>query len=200
MVSQLRGDEPNLEVGDSGEGVQELQFRLYRLGHYREFPDGTFNMLTENAVRDLQSAHGQDNTGMVTRETWEAIVYWEQQLGLDYQYTSPSYALDQLRYDLDHAQSTLLQVGQYSDDGYWQWDGHEWVAAAHAGAADGHTEATYADSAATAATHPAETHFSEDGQWRWDGTNWVAATPEDHIGRLSPDGYYRWDGRDWVLA
>jgi hypothetical protein len=191
MVSQVRGDEPDLQLGDSGEGVQELQFRLYRLGHYRDFPDGTYDMRTEDAVRDLQGTVGHDRTGTVTRETWEAIVYWEQQHALDYQYPSPSYALDQLRYDLDHPQeqSHTGHAGQLSDDGHWQWTGHEWVAAAASAAASG-----------GAAADPYIGTFSDDGYHRWDGTAWVPATAEDHVGRLSPDGYWRWDGRDWVVA
>ena len=158
MVSQLRGDEPNLALGDSGDGVRELQFRLYRLGWYQQFPDGTFDLLTENAVRELQSSYGQDNTGEVTSDSWAAIVYWEQQYGLDYQYMSPSDALDQLRYDLDHADADQTQVAepetQFSADGYWRWDGTDWVAA-------------------TAEDHIGR--LSPDGYWRWDGTDWVVA-------------------------
>jgi hypothetical protein len=170
MVSQVRGDEPRLALGDSGDGVRELQFRLYRLGWYRQFPDGTYDLLTENAVRELQSSYGQDNTGEVTADTWAAIVYWEQQYGLDYQYMSPSDALDQLRYDLDHAAADQ----------------------------DAYQSADQAEAAAEIAEP--EPQFSADGYWRWDGSDWVATTAEDHIGRLSPDGYWRWDGYDWVVV
>lgn len=196
MVSQLRGDEPPLQLGDSGDGVRELQFRLYRLGLYRQFPDGTYDMVTENAVRELQSSYGQDNTGEVTADTWAAIVHWEQQSSLDYQYPSPMDALDQLRYDLDHPAT---------GDGQWAWDGREWVAASGTGAEarvgdvspDGQWRWDGRDWVA-AASVPAE--FSPDGAWRWDGAQWVAATAQDHVGRLSPDGYWRWDGSDWVVA
>jgi hypothetical protein len=159
MASQLRGDEPALALGDSGDGVRELQFRLYRLGWYPQFPDGTFDLLTENAVRELQSSYGQDNTGEVTTDTWAAIVYWEQQVGLDYQYPSPSDALDQLRYDLEHPvpaddQSAAEEVTEFSPDGYWRWDGSDWVAT-------------------TAEDHIGR--LSPDGYWRWDGADWVLA-------------------------
>ena len=204
MVSQLRGDEPYLELGDSGEGVQELQFRLYRLGFYRHFPDGTYNMMTENAVRELQSSHGQDSTGTVTRETWEAIVYWEQQLSLDYQYYSPSDALSQLRYDLEHPQEQY-ELNELSPDGQWRWNGVDWVAAT---APDAHTGQVSPDGQwrwdgsdwVAAAAQPHADEISPDGQWRWNGTDWVAATAADHVGRVSPDGYWRWDGNDWVVA
>jgi len=177
MVSQLRGDEPRLELGDSGEGVRELQFRLFRLGYYQQFPDGTFDMTTENAVRELQSSLGQDNSGEVTTDTWEAIVHWEQQSGLDYQYSNPSDAIDQLRYDLDHPQP---QQEQLSPDGQWRWNGTEWVAAE------------------AASTHVGQ--VSEDGQWRWSGTEWVAAAADAHTGQVSEDGQWRWNGTDWVAA
>src|SRR3954447_26328314 len=197
MVSQLRGDEPYLELGDSGEGVQELQFRLYRLGYYRDFPDGTYNMLTENAVRELQSSLGHDNTGEVTRESWEGIVYWEQQRGLDYQYRSASDALSQLRYDLEHPEPA--GDPNLSPDGQWRWDGSEWVAANGA-------------ATATATAAAAEVHWGEvspDGHWRWDGANWIATAGEaqatqssgdGHVGQLSSDGYWRWNGADWEVA
>jgi Putative peptidoglycan binding domain len=182
VVSQLRGDEPRLELGDSGEGVQELQFRLYRLGYYRQFPDGTYDMATENAVRELQSSLGHDNTGEMTRESWEGIVYWEQQHGLDYEYHSPSDALAQLRYDLEHPQPAADP--NLSPDGHWRWDGHDWVAAA-------------------------DPNLSSDGHWRWDGHDWVATAAAPHeahsaadgyVGQLSPDRYWRWNGADWEVA
>ena len=220
MVSQLRGDEPDLALGDSGEQVQELQFRLYRLGYYRHFPDGTYDMTTENAVRELQSSLGQDNDGMVTRRTWEGIVYWEQQNSLDYQWSSPSDALSQLRYDLEHpeqrfeinqlsddgqwrwtcvdwvAAAAEPHGGQLSPDGHWQWNGSDWVAAA--GAASGGAAGGEASGAEHGDVHADQ--LSPDGNWRWNGQDWVAATAQYHAGQLSPDGYWRWDGSDWVVA
>jgi hypothetical protein len=188
VVSRLRGDEPALELGDSGEGVQELQFRLYRLGYYRQFPDGTYDMATESAVRELQSSLGHDNTGEVTRESWEGIVYWEQQHGLDYEYHSPSDALAQLRYDLEHPQPA--HDPNLSPDGHWRWDGSDWVAAT---ATEHHPEPAH------------DPNLSPDGHWRWDGSDWVAAhevaaaqpAADSYVGHVSPDGYWRWNGADW---
>ena len=224
MVSQLRGDEPRLELGDSGEGVRELQFRLYRLGFYRQFPDGTYDMTTENAVRELQSSIGQDNTGEVDTRTWEAIVHWEQQSSLDYQFPSPSDAIDQLRYDLDHPQP---QQDELSPDGQWRWSGTEWVAAegsastGGSGAAgqlseDGQwrwTGSEWVAAAGEGQQHESQSggQLSEDGQWRWNGTEWEAASgpasggqasggQHDSVGQLSPDGYWRWNGTEWVAA
>jgi peptidoglycan hydrolase-like protein with peptidoglycan-binding domain len=204
VVSQLRGDEPTLEVGDSGEGVVELQVRLYQLGYYRQFPDGTYNMTTENAVRELQSAGGQDNTGEVTQETWQAIVYWEQQRGIDYQYHSPYDALTQLRYDLEHpaTASGEFPAGDpsLSEDGQWRWDGNDWQPVAGAAGPNA------ADPNAAGQMQAYAGQLSEDGQWQWDGSQWVAAQAggsgtaaggSGDVGELSPDGQWRWDGSQW---
>jgi hypothetical protein len=213
MVSELTGDEPELKLGDSGEGVMLLQVRLYGLGIYQGIPDGTFNMMTENAVRELQSQLGQDNDGEVTRQTWEAVVYFEQQYGINYQYQSPYDALAQLQFDLERPE---LSSGQYrsdagtlSEDGQWQWDGSEWQPAQ--GAAS--TYSSYAQGHGGADSYAGQ--LSPDGQWQWDGTDWKPATEQhghqvgghdqhashdSYVGQLSPDGQWRWDGHQWQAA
>jgi peptidoglycan hydrolase-like protein with peptidoglycan-binding domain len=133
----VTADEPDLALGDSGEGVVLLQVRLYWLGFYPQVPDGTFDMLTETAVRDLQATSGQDNDGTVSRATWDAIAYWEQQYNIPYRYQSPYDALAQLVYDLQQAQQYATAAepyAGYSEDGqsywdgytWWQWDGQQW--------------------------------------------------------------------------
>jgi peptidoglycan hydrolase-like protein with peptidoglycan-binding domain len=178
VTGELTGDEPDLELGAGGEGVLLLQVRLYRLGIYRQLPDSTYDLATENAVRDLQSQAGIDNTGEVNWATWEAIVRLEQQYGVPYQFNSPYDALAQLRYDLEHpgGASGEFPAGDpaLSDDGQWRWDGSQWQAAV-----DEHVGS-----------------LSEDGQWRWDGSQWQAAVDE-HVGPLSEDGQWRWDGSQW---
>ncbi len=225
MVGELTGDEPNLQVGDSGEGVVLLQVRLYQLGYYRQMPDGTYDMATENAVRELQSAAGLDNDGEVTRETWEAIVHWEQQNGIRYQYQSPYDALAQLQYDLEHPQSRSgdFPTGDpaLSPDGQWRWDGNDWQpAGGAAGAAaeptgvgqlsedgqwrwDGTEWVAAQDGGGVTEADPGRVgvgQLSEDGQWRWDGTEWQAAAGDGYVGQLSEDGQWRWDGHQWQAA
>jgi Putative peptidoglycan binding domain len=194
-VTSLTGNEPDLQLGDSGEGVVMLQVRLYQLRIYRQFPDGTFDTVTENAVRELQSMAGQDNDGVVTQSTWESVLYYEQQSLIQYQYISPYDALDQLRYDLDHPQTASgdFPAGDpaLSDDGKWRWDGNEWQPAAAAG---------------SGSADPYAGQLSEDGQWRWDGTNWQPAaaagsgSADPYAGQLSEDGQWRWDGSQWQAA
>jgi putative peptidoglycan binding protein len=190
-VTSLTGEEPDLELGASGEGVILLQVRLYQLGIYRQVPDGTYDSVTENAVRELQSQLGLDNDGEVHRETWEAVVHQEQQAGIIYQYQSPYDALAQIRYALDHPAEG---GGLLSEDGQWRWDGTDWQpAGASAGAAGD----------ATAQAGSGE--ISPDGQWRWDGTDWQPAGDTNggtgaQGGLLSDDGQWRWDGSDWRPA
>jgi hypothetical protein len=218
----LTGDEPDLELGASGEWVIMLQVRLYGLRIYQDFPDGTFGMSTENAVRDLQTQLGQSPTGVVDRETWEMLVHQEQQVGIQYQFQSPYDALAQLRYDLEHggqrdgwgnhfegdqpagAQGGSPQHGEFSPDGQWQWDGSDWQAAAGQGGS----------AAAGASQYVGQ--LSDDGQWQWNGSDWQAADGHDagsgtsgsdtyaansqYAGQLSDDGQWRWDGAQWQSA
>jgi hypothetical protein len=197
----LTGDEPNLELGDTGEGVVLLQVRLYGLQIFREIPDGAFGMSTENAVRELQSQLGLDNSGEVNRETWEALFHQEQQVGINYQYLSPYDALDQLRYDLQHGgqrdgwgnqfPDDQSHGGELSEDGQFRWDGYNWQPVGGDGPS-GAGDQGYAG------------QLSEDGQYRWDGSDWQPVSGaggsgqgDSHVGELSEDGQYRWDGSAW---
>jgi hypothetical protein len=226
-MAGLTGDEPELHLGDSGEGVVLLQVRLYGLGIYRNVPDGTFDMATENAVRELQSTLGLDNDGEVTRATWEAIVELEMRYSIQYQAMSPYDALSQINYDLQHPEQAAggagAGQGQLSEDGQWQWDGNSWQAAAGAGGGqqggDGYAGQLSEDgqwqwdgngwqaAAGGAGQHPGGgSHdsyvgqVSDDGQWQWDGTTWQTASADSHVGQLSDDGQWRWDGRQWSAA
>jgi peptidoglycan hydrolase-like protein with peptidoglycan-binding domain len=221
---ELTGNEPDLELGDSGEGVVLLQVRLYQLRMYRQFPDGTYDMFTENAVREFQSMAGLDNDGEVTRATWEAILHYEQQYGIQYQYVSPYDALDQLRYDLEHpaGSSGNFPGGDpsLSEDGLWRWDGNDWQATGgpasqwgdSAGygpggygsggqlSPDGQSQWNGTEWVAVAAADPYAGQVSPDGQWRWDGQDWRSAQVDDYVGQLSPDGQWRWNGQEWATA
>jgi hypothetical protein len=200
VVSELSGDEPDLQVGDSGEGVMLLQVRLYGLGMLQSVPDGTFNMETENAVRELQSARGLDNSGEVNWDTWEAIVYLEQQYGIQYQYQSPYDALSQIWYDREHPNEGG-EYGRAGQAGYGEQSG-QYGQGGYASQDDPNAPQGYAG------------QLSEDGQWRWDGADWQPAHAggdayassggsgqhSSHVGQLSEDGQWRWDGADWQAA
>ena len=136
-MTSLTGEEPDLQLGDSGEWVVQLQVRLYGLRLLREVPDQSFGSTTEQAVRELQNQVGHSATGEVNRDTWEALVYAENQANIQYRYTSPYDALDQIVYDLQHGvqrdgSGNVIQegsseyAGQLSDDGQYRWDGYHW--------------------------------------------------------------------------
>ncbi len=212
----LTGEEPDLQLGDTGEGVMLLQVRLYGLGLFPDTPDGTYSTPTETAVRQLQSMFGLDNDGTVTRVVWEAILRQEQNVGINYQYQSPYDALTQLVYDRQQAEQ---QAGQLSDDGQWRWDGSGWQPAGAAAAVENGVGQLSGDgqwrwdgydwqpATRTAADAPAsggaggsgtEQVLSADGQWRWDGQEWQpAGAPDAHVGLVSDDGQWRWDGYSW---
>lgn len=222
-MAEQSSDEPELKEGDTGEGVVLLQVRLFGLGILREVPDGVFNMVTETAVRDLQAQLGQNNDGMVTPQTWDAIRYLEKQAAIQYRYLSPYDALTQINYDLAHPEhggpysrfspyaadgsgqyegddQYAQFAGQLSEDGLWRWDGFGWQSAA-----DG-TDAYAADGSGLGQPDEYTGRLSDDGLWRWDGTDWQPtdtgghAQHDGYVGQLSPDGVWRWDGSQWQVA
>lgn len=197
-MTSLTGEEPDLELGATGEWVVLLQVRLYGLRLLREVPDQTFGSTTEQAVRELQNMLGISATGEVNRETWEALLHAENQLNIQYRYTSPYDALDQIVYDLQHGvqrdgSGNVIQedsseyAGRLSDDGQYRWDGYHWQPVADGG------QSAYSDLG----------QLSDDGRYRWDGTDWqpVSASGgqvgDSYVGQVSDDGQYRWDGSTW---
>ena len=67
-----------LERGDSGPGVQVIQYYLRFIGTFNDFiptvePDGVFGAATENAVRAFQRVYGLPETGIVNEETWNKL-------------------------------------------------------------------------------------------------------------------------------
>jgi hypothetical protein len=186
-------------------------------------------MTTENAVRELQSMRGLDNTGEVTAETWEAIRYLEQQAAIQYRYLTPYDALAQINYDLDHPEdggpySWLSPYGSSGPYAYYeeQYSQEEYAVGAGEYAQfagqlsddgrwrwDGYTwqsaDGTDPSGAAADPSDGQAGQLSPDGLWRWDGTAWQPAnadadSPAGYVGQLSPDGLWRWDGSQWQAA
>jgi hypothetical protein len=220
-MGELTGNEPDLKLGDSDyEWVVELQLRMYTLGYYPDIPDGTgtFDYVTENAVRQLQWDLGHDNDGMVTRQTWEGILYLERQNTINYQALSSRDALDQLRFDQSmgirrdgQGNQIYPLYGDLSEDGQLQWDGYGWQPAPEQHyegeySPDGqHWWDGYSWQAVPAAEHEYIGQLSDDGQYRWDGYTWqpvaeAGGQHHDYVGQLSDDGRWRWDGSQWQAA
>ena len=133
-MSTLTGEEPELELGASGEHVQQLQDRLRGLKLLDKFPDGTYDDLTEAAVRQFQSDRGIADDGKVTQETWQVLDQHMLDYGLQYNpYAGPG----QQHWDLEpagtgehlmpHEATHTEQQGQ--DSAYVEpyWDGQQWL-------------------------------------------------------------------------
>ncbi|MGV9562106.1 L,D-transpeptidase family protein [Streptomyces sp. NPDC003480] len=63
-----------LARGDSGLRVRELQARLRQVDWLFDGPTGTYDDLTENAVKGFQSKRGLPPTGEVDPVTWQRLV------------------------------------------------------------------------------------------------------------------------------
>ncbi|MBE6872077.1 MAG: spore cortex-lytic protein [Ruminococcaceae bacterium] len=68
-----------LQLGDTGRYVQTIQYYLAVIGYSSEtIPqvsiDGVFGAETESAVKAFQKEKGLEETGIVDRETWNALV------------------------------------------------------------------------------------------------------------------------------
>jgi peptidoglycan hydrolase-like protein with peptidoglycan-binding domain len=215
-MQSLTGNEPDLQLGDFGEWVSELQSRLRGLGHFDGPPGGAYDMQTESAVRMLQSAVGLDNDGKMSLIVWQALLQQEQLYGLEYnrfagplnqEWDKPGWAQQEYG-DQGWVARQIAAAEQWngplnqglSPDGQWQWNGLEWVPA------DGSFDDSLEGSTAT--DEVAE--LSPDGQWQWNGLEWVPAdasfddalgsTATDEVAQLSPDGQWQWNGLEWVPA
>lgn len=216
-MGELTGNEPDLQLGDVDyEWVLELQLRLYTLGYYPQVPDGlgAYDYLTEQAVRELQWDLGHDNDGMVTRKTWEGILYQERNNTINYQALSARDALDQLVFDQSmgikrdgQGNQIYPLYGDLSEDGQLQWDGSAWQP--YENPYDGelsddgqHRWDGYQWQPVTELHHDYVGEISEDGQYQWDGYQWQPVTDShhDYVGQLSEDGHWRWDGQQWQAA
>jgi hypothetical protein len=161
----------SLAVGDQGDQVEELQRNLQHVGYYQGQLDGYYGELLEAAVKEFQRAAGHDDDGRTGAETWHEIEHQAASAG-DGQEVAPAEQA---------ADPSAIQVGQLSEDGSWQWNGTDWVAAGTADAG-----------AQTAAVQVGQ--LSEDGHWQWDGTAWkaaggdAAATPAEQAGQPEPAG------------
>lgn len=60
--------------GDAGSGVRELQARLRQVDWLFDGPTGTYDDLTENAVKGFQGKRGLPRTGRVDSVTWQRLL------------------------------------------------------------------------------------------------------------------------------
>ena len=67
----------SIEKGASGDSVVEIQKQLAVLGFLASSVDGKFGPGTEQAVKDFQNANHIESTGIVDKETYDAIIVAE---------------------------------------------------------------------------------------------------------------------------
>jgi hypothetical protein len=60
--------------GDGGSGVRELQARLRQVARLADGPTGTYDDLTERAVRGFQGRRGLPRTGRTDTVTWQRLL------------------------------------------------------------------------------------------------------------------------------
>lgn len=62
-------EKSSYQIGDEGDVVGEIQYNLYELGYYDGDIIGVFGEVTEQAVKDFQSANGLEVTGVADEAT-----------------------------------------------------------------------------------------------------------------------------------
>jgi Putative peptidoglycan binding domain len=151
-------------MGDSGAAVAELQQRLEHLGYYTGSVDGQYGESTEAAVREFQSAIGENADGIVGTGTWRDVSQHAHNAGYDVnsfggQGDQGAAATQQYSEDTGGG----FEVGALSEDGQWMWDGSDWQ------------PVSATDPSGEQQQSPEVGQLSEDGYWKWDGTEWVPA-------------------------
>jgi Putative peptidoglycan binding domain len=173
-MTTLIGDEPELQLGDSGEHVTQLQERLRGLQLLDRYPDGAYDDATESAVRQLQQSLGHESDGRVSQYTWQALDEHMLANGLEYNHYAGA---GQQHWDLgEPAPSTVAaspswqdagsgtqnafdpQAHQVSEEGYHYWDGVQWQPmsdADHLAHAEHQAQQTYQDTPSVPEAHQA---------------------------------------------
>jgi len=103
-----------INYGSTNDSIEHVQYKLTKLGYYDDKMDGSFGLLTEHAVKKLQSSNHLAITGKVNSETVEAISWEEKEV--DIKAIEP--LLDSITYgdenvDVKVVQEVLLYYGYY---------------------------------------------------------------------------------------
>jgi putative peptidoglycan binding protein len=130
--------------------VMEAGRALQREGYLQAEPTGTYDDEFDTAVRSFQSDRGIYEEDRVGPETWSALGVEDTSEG-------------------GYSEAEETPVGTLSEDGQWQWDGTQWVAA---------------ESQSPQSSQ--EPVLSADGLWQWDGTDWVPAQSEQPAQPAAP--------------
>jgi len=103
-----------VKYGETNPSIEHVQYKLTKLGYYEDRIDGSFGLLTEHAVKKLQSSNHLPITGKVNNETVEAISWEEKET--DIKAIEPlieSISLGDNSVDVKVVQEVLLYYGYY---------------------------------------------------------------------------------------
>lgn len=114
MQHNLLEQMDQLIYGETNDAVENVQYKLTKLGYYDDALDGSFGLLTEHAVKKLQSSNHLSITGKVNSETIEAISWQEKSADLE----TIQPLLESIEYgdnnpDVKMVQEVLLFYGYY---------------------------------------------------------------------------------------
>jgi hypothetical protein len=167
----LMGNEPALQLGDSGEHVTQLQDRLRGLGLLDKQPDGTYDDATQTAVRQFQSNLGLENDGEMTPEAWQTLDQHMLSNGLTYNhFAGPA----NQHWDAQAAEPGLAHEAAHQYEYEHQDYGNSYESEEHSHEQTHTAEAEAGGAAAASSGHEAGT-LSPDGMWKWNGHDWEAA-------------------------
>ncbi len=93
---------PDMQIGDKGDAVADLQQTLTTLGFYKGEIDGVYGRSTSNAVKAYQKAHSIRQTGKMNKFTW---------LSLEANMQTPSPGNSGPQYELNESNVIVMRKG-----------------------------------------------------------------------------------------
>lgn len=173
----------SLAVGDQSDQVEELQRKLQHIGYYQGQVDGYYGETLEAAVREFQRASGHEEDGRAGAEMWHEV---------EHQAASSGYgAQEYTEQSAETAETAAIQVGQLSEDGAWQWNGTEWVAAGgDAQAPEVHTSPGGGEDSGHAEGNGQAGEGAEQGGGQGANHPALDADPSAEIPKLSQDDFH----------
>lgn len=106
-----------ITYGENSEIVRHIQYKLQKLGHYADQLDGQYGLLTEHAVKGLQSSVHVDVTGQMDQATMKQLLYEEKKADID----AVRSEMDQITYGDENENVTAVQEILFYH-GYYQGD------------------------------------------------------------------------------
>lgn len=106
-----------ITYGENSKIVRHIQYKLQKTGHYPDQLDGQYGLLTEHAVKGLQSSVQVEVTGQMDQATMEKLLYKEKKADID----AVRSEMNQIAYGDDNEQVTAVQEVLFYH-GYYKGD------------------------------------------------------------------------------